>query len=444
MKLTKIFQVLFVASLLASPTTAIAQVEGNAVEAPKPRKKKRKKVQDEQLQQPLYYSSLGAGKTLPEGYARTRLFNRFIQGDRTIGSDGKPEDIGYKISAVSTAVALEYGLSEHLSFQLLVPYVTKNSIAFNSRTHKSSRTFAENKAFYENLFYNRLQSSGACANRAACEQFAKGNTALPAGSTLVLPTGESVDFSGVPVNQVVAAIPELIAKGAEPVDGETGLGDVDLGVTYAPFTNSKHIVSLGLGLRIPAGPFESVPQAKRPPGQGMMMGGLRFNYDWQMTPALWLSVQHQLEVMLVEGKRRKSSQLNPDQLNEADPTSDEAIAAGSNGEPNLQSVSRKGIGHSGFVRLDYGLSDLSSALQTVAIEGAFNYEKSAAPYLGNYKVNDGLQRYSFAYGIKFDGLGLRKPVPAYIRIVRDRFLEGKNVPIATSSITVEIAFYKAF
>lgn len=442
MKFTRLIQVLLVGSILSTSTLALAESSSESIEAPKPSKKKKKAKKREGP--PLYYSSLGSGKTLPEGYARVRLFNRFIQGDSTIGADGKPDDIGYRLTAVTNAVALEYGLSERLSFIVLVPYVSKNSIAYDSRTHKASKTFAQNKAYYENLFYDRLQKSGACADRAACAQFAQTNTPLPAGSSLVLPTGEKVDFSGVPVNAVVQSIPDLIAKAAAPVDGETGLSDIDIGASYSPLLTQSQIFSVGLGIRIPAGPFESVPQARRPPGQGMLMGAVRVNYDWQLTPALWFSFQHQVETMLQAGKRRKSSQLNPDELNSADPTTDEAIAAGSNGEPNLQTVSRKGLGHTGFFRLDYGLSNLSPALQTVAVEGSFNYEQQGAPYLGNTKVNDGLQRYSLSYGVKFDGLGLNKPIPAYIRILRDQFLEGKNVPIATNSYTIELAVYKGF
>lgn len=432
---------MLLAWFMSAPEDVRADSIQNSRETTSPRKKKKriKKIESD-----VYYSSLGAGKTLPEGYFRFRLVNKFSQGDRKINADGSAENIGFKLTTAATAIALEYGMSEALSFQLLVPYLAKNSIAFSSREFKASATFAASKARNEALLYQKMQKTGQCANLAACKTLAQTSTPLAAGSELVLPTGERIDFSGKPANAVLGSIPDVVTKAAAPAEGEVGLSDIDFGITYAMINARTQILSTGLGIRIPAGPFENVPAARRPPGQGLMLMGLRMNYDLQPTPALWLSFQHQAEIMIAEGKRQKSSILNPDQLNQADPTTEEAIEAGSNGDPNLQSVSRKGIGHTGFLRFDYGLTDLSRALQPLALEGALNYEYGAEPFLGSTKVSGSPQRYTVAYGAKFDGLGLQRPFPGYVRILRDRFISGKNIPIATSSFIIEFAYYKSF
>jgi hypothetical protein len=176
----------------------------------------------------------------------------------------------------------------------------------------------------------------------------------------------------------------------------------------------------------------------------MMQGAVRLNYDFHATQALWLSWQHQAQTMLQEGKRRKSSSLDPNQLNEADPTTTEAIAAGSDGGGNLQTVRRKGFGHTGLLRADYGLGGWAQILQPIAIESSFSYEFGAEEYVGDLQTAKPLQQFIANYGAKFDGLGLKKPFPGYVRIMRDRFLSGKNIPIAVSSVTLEFAYYLNF
>ncbi|RZA21177.1 MAG: hypothetical protein EOP10_17105 [Proteobacteria bacterium] len=431
--------VLLLYSLLNSSMSMGQSDEPTKSALDKTKKKTKKKKFEE-----LYYPSLGLGKTLPGDYYRIRVYNRYTEGDRLYDDKGKPQDIGYKLSAQSAALSVEYGLNEDLSLLILAPFVTKNTVAFNGQHYRDSARYAQNKAYYENLLFGRLQASGQCADIESCRALAQTNTPLKAGSDLVLPSGERVDFSGVPASQVLASIPNILTKAAAPQDGSTGLGDIDLGLTSVVYSNPKHVLSIGLGVRLPTGEYENVPFAQRPTGQGMMQGGVRLNYDWHVIPALWISYQHQFEYMLKEGKRYKSSNLDPNKLNEADPTTQEAILAGSNGEPNLQTVRRKGIAHTGVLRADYGLSDISRSLQTLSIEAALNFEKGAEEYLGDTRSLKAPERYVLSYGAKFDGLGLKKPVPGYVRVMRDRFLEGRNLPLATSTITLEFGYYVGF
>ncbi|RYZ59663.1 MAG: hypothetical protein EOP07_03240 [Proteobacteria bacterium] len=427
---------------IVTSSIAMAQTEGEASEAtqnPEKSKKKKKKAADNR-----YYSSLGLGKTLPESFYRVRLFNRYTHGDRFIDDKGDAQDVGYELTAASSSLLVEYGLSEELSFQILVPYVTKNTVAFNGQHYRNSARYAKSKAYYENLLYQRLQASGQCASRADCEAFGKTTTPLAAGSDLVLPSGERVDFSGQAASSVLAALPSIMTKAVSPQDGSTGVGDIDFGMSYVAAANKFHILSVGFGLRLPTGQFEDVPSAQRPTGQGMMQGAVRLNYDFHATQALWLSWQHQAQTMLQEGKRRKSSSLDPNQLNEADPTTTEAIAAGSDGGGNLQTVRRKGFGHTGLLRADYGLGGWAAILQPISVESSLSYEFGAEEYIGDLQTAKPLQQFIANYGAKFDGLGLKKPFPGYVRIMRDRFLSGKNIPIAVSSVTLEFAYYLNF
>ena len=414
------------------------QVEESPASPPVTPKKKKKKAPP-----PIYFSSLGLGKTLPEGFYRIRSISRFGQGNRQIDSEGKAQDIGYELSAVGTALAIEYGMSDDFSFQLAIPYVAKNSIAFNRRAFQNSNTYANSVRNFEDRFYGLLAAQNICASREACKPIIDGGLTLPS-IPLTLPTGEVQVIPGQRASDTLNLIPQLVTRAATPSDGQTGIGDVEFGILYSVLQSRHHVFALGAGLRLPFGAFQDVPRAQRPTGEGLLQFGLRLNYDYHPTPALWLSFQNLSEFVVLEGKRRKTSLLDPTQLNTADPTTDAAIAAGSDGDPNLQSVTRKGVGQVGQFRADLGLSKLGSFWQPIAIEAALAYRLTAPEYYGPTKVSDGEQRFSLLHGVKFDGLGLDRPFPGYVRILRDSFLGGKNVPLQVDSFIIEFALYRSF
>lgn len=420
--------------------------EKSGDEAAKSTKKKKAKKGP-----PLYYASLGLGKTLPEGFYRIRSVNRFATGTYGVNSSGKKENFGYDLTANVNAIALEYGMSDRFGFLLLVPYVSKNNVAFNKKKFRESERYttavaANTEAFRYKLAAG-LQAQGQCANTAACIQtadsFIANNATLPA-STLTLPTGETATIRAAPAQEMLAGLSELVTKAGTPADGATGLSDIDFGINYSIISTRLNVLALGVGIRMPFGKFEDVPTAQRPTGDGLIQLGIRLNYDYHPFAPLWLSFQNQSEIMMIAGKRKKSSLLDPNELNKGDPTTQAAIDAGSDGDPNSQTVSRKGIGNVGQFRADVGLAKLTPVLQPMAVEAALNYKMLASEYYGDTQTNPGLRNYSYALGFKFDGLGLDRPYPAYIRVLREKFISGKNVPLATDSFTIEFAVYESF
>jgi hypothetical protein len=431
-------------------TSAMAQEEEEAA-APASEKSgedasKTKKKEKKKKGPPLYYASLGLGKTLPEGFYRIRSVNKFATGDTGYDASGNPENFGYDLSANANAVVIEYGMSDRFSFLLLVPYISKNNVAFNKKKFRESDRYKTavdaNVASFKEKLAAGLQAQGQCANPTACaatvDTLIANNATLPL-PPVTLPTGETATLPTAPLQSNIALLSELVTGAATPADGATGLGDVDFGIAYSLISTRTNVFALGAGIRMPFGKFEDVPTAQRPTGEGLIQLGIRMNYDYHPWAPLWLSFQNQSEIMLVEGKRKRSSLLNPNNLNRADPTVD-----GGDGEPNSQTVSRKGVGQVGTFRADLGLAKLSSVLQPMSVETSLNYTIKAAEYYGETQTNPGEQRYSYSTGFKFDGLGLDRPYPAYIRVLREKFIGGKNVPLATDSFTIEFALYESF
>jgi hypothetical protein len=300
----------------------------------------------------------------------------------------------------------------------------------------------KNIASFKEKLAAGLQAQGQCANPTACavtvDTLIANNATIPL-PPVTLPTGETTTLPTAPLQSNIALLSELVTSAATPADGATGLGDVDFGIAYSLVSTRTNVLALGAGIRMPFGKFEDVPSAQRPTGEGLIQLGIRLNYDYHPWAPLWLSFQNQSEIMLVEGKRKRSSLLNPNSLNKSDPT-----VEGGDGEPNSQTVSRKGVGQVGQFRADLGLAKMSSVLQPMAIETSLNYTIKAAEYYGETQTNPGEQRFSYSMGFKFDGLGLDRPYPAYIRVLREKFITGKNVPLATDSFTIEFALYESF
>ncbi|HET9241202.1 MAG TPA: hypothetical protein VFO10_28315 [Oligoflexus sp.] len=433
-------------------TSAMAQEEEEAA-APASEKSgedaskaKKKDKEKKKKGPPLYYASLGLGKTLPEGFYRIRSVNKFATGNTGYDSSGKPENFGYDLTANANAVAIEYGMSDRFSFLLLLPYISKNNVAFNKKKFRESDRYKvavdQNVTSFKEKLAAGLQAQGQCANPTACaatvDTLIANNATIPL-PPVTLPTGETTTLPTAPLQNNIALLSELVTGAATPADGATGLGDVDFGIAYSLISTRTNVFALGAGIRMPFGKFEDVPTAQRPTGEGLIQLGIRMNYDYHPWAPLWLSFQNQSEIMLVEGKRKRSSLLNPNNLNKSDPT-----VEGGDGEPNSQTVSRKGVGQVGQFRADLGLAKLSSVLQPMAVETSLNYTLKAAEYYGETQTNPGEQRFSYSMGFKFDGLGLDRPYPAYIRVLREKFITGKNVPLATDSFTIEFALYESF
>lgn len=433
-------------------TSAMAQEEEEAAAPASEKtgedasKAKKKDKEKKKKGPPLYYASLGLGKTLPEGFYRIRSVNKFATGNTGYDSSGNPENFGYDLSVNANAVAIEYGMSDRFSFLLLLPYISKNNVAFNKKKFRESDRYKvavdKNVTSFKEKLAAGLQAQGQCANPTACaatvDTLIANNATIPL-PPVTLPTGETTTLPTAPLQNNIALLSELVTGAATPADGATGLGDVDFGIAYSLISTRTNVFALGAGIRMPFGKFEDVPTAQRPTGEGLIQLGIRMNYDYHPWAPLWLSFQNQSEIMLVEGKRKRSSLLNPNNLNKSDPT-----VEGGDGEPNSQTVSRKGVGQVGQFRADLGLAKLTSVLQPMAVETSLNYTIKAAEYYGETQTNPGEQRFSYSMGFKFDGLGLDRPYPAYIRVLREKFISGKNVPLATDSFTIEFALYESF
>jgi len=394
--------------------------------------KRSSKEQQKLAPLPPFYSSLGLGKTLPGGFYRFRSVTRIGRGDVGFDQNGKELDLGLELNTVVQAAVIEYGLTEELSFQVLIPYVVKNQMSLDYRQFNQTDLFRQQNSQLNGLLHRSLIDQGICSSLEDCQQQIDQGLSLPEGSTLTLPTGEQLPVGGVPLSVIQDSIPQLVRAAATPADGETGIGDIDFGVLYVFHSTKKSVYAFGGGFRLPTGSFENVPRARRGTGEGLVKGALRFNYDYNPLPPLWFSYQHQAEFMVIDGRKKKSSILNPNELNEADPTTDIA---------NTQVVSQNALRHHGLFRLDYGLGGFASALEPTSIELIGHYDLGVETKIDGVSAGPAPQSYRYSYGLKLDGLGLARPLPAYLKFSQERMISGRNLPLYQDFLLVEFAFY---
>ena len=398
-------------------------------------------------QDSVYYAAGPEGKTLPEGAVRVRLPVRFAHGERGFDEDGNKTDPGAAVKAMGTAFVFEYGLTDDLSFQLVAPFIISSELGLDAEKFRKTSAYKSRYSRFITSAAGLLQRNGLCSSETTCLALINsGNYALPYPTKLTLPTGEELTVkAGQPIKGLADS---LVLNGARPSKGATGLGDIEIGALYSvlnergPLTNSPIFVSLGLGVRLPTGKFSDVPTAQRSTGRGTFDLGLRSNVDYTPFKGFYLSWQNQAEVMLIKGQKKKASILQSDQLNQADPTTAAALAAGSDGDGNEQDFSRKGLRNQGFIKAALGLGVLHPVAQSLGVNLQLNYDYDSEESLGDQKVGDARKQRAWQAGASIDGLAYH--IPLQFDVSYDAPLSGSNVGIATENFVMTLKGYYKF
>lgn len=365
------------------------------------------------------------GKTLPKSVYRFRLPFKFANGSSGYDGSGRKKESGFKASASGFAAVMEYGLSDRLSLQLVVPYVLSNQLkrndnAFLNRDDVIALVQGSRQKLTAGIAA-QLLAAGACPTLETCTKAIESGAAkaaadtpipLPNGTTATIPAGvafrdgiESIVTSGA-----------LASDAANPESGATGLGDIELGFQYAVLTRGSVLVSTGAGLRLPTGAFTDVSARQRNTGRGTTDLGIRVNADMPLGEIAMVSFQNQSETMISGGKKKRDS-----------------------GE----SVTFKRIGFRqvGFLKGTVNLSAINASMRPANIFTGLSYD------------NDNEERYdniaspkqeSSGWFVGSSLSGLEHNIPASVDVEYKIPLTGKNVPIATTVFSTTAKIYWRF
>lgn len=385
----------------------------------------------------------GEGKTLPINVARVRLPMKFVSGTSAFSSQGKKEDSGLQVSAAAGALVVEFGVSDAISLQFVAPFTAQNQVSMNGAAFQKTTVYKEKFDEFVNAAAARLADEGLCLSPEACvDEILNKNLTFPLDAPLTLPTGETlVVRAGVPLKDVAAS---LVTRAALPGSGRTGLGDVELGALFAlsdpkvglmkkdwPFN-----VSVGAGLRLPTGSFTDVPAAQRATGRGTLDLGLRANVDWRPLHSFVVSFQNQTELMLLAGKKKRSSLLDSAKLNSAD-----SSLAGADGLANTSDYERDGVRQIGFAKAAFALAALGESFSILVLNSQWKYDFESRTTVGRQEYNPASELQSLQSGVTLDGLKIQ--LPLQLDVDYEFPVSGKNRLLAPSTLTTTVkAFYR--
>ncbi|WP_176737036.1 transporter [Oligoflexus tunisiensis] len=429
------------------------KIKDKVKELKKNRVKNRKETTDAVLKrrdkdpETAKYVMLGEAQTLPEKVARFRYVHKIVDGSESFDNDGTKKDMGIDALVKINAYVLEYGFSDKLSFQVLVPTIASADVTINAEKFSKSKIYAKEYQEVLDKVVPFLISQGQCTSAEDCTNKINNEAyAIPTDSSLVLPTGEIYTVQGgVPVERAAYS---LITNAVKPKKGKTGLSDIMVAALYNVYNSKSQMFSVGGGFRLPTGDGDDEKSYNRT-GSGFTTFGLSLRYDYRIADPLMLSFSNQTEIHVKNANRKRHSLVDPDNLNEADPNTkgadlSPALPGEGDGVSNDFEVSRKVPLNTGSLRLAYALGDLHPMLSTLSVFSFYNWLSDPETFYDKESQQNGVLSTSYSYAISFDGLGMNPRIPVSLSASQERYLTGTNVLAAGVSTTLNLMLYYKF
>ncbi len=366
-----------------------------------------------------YTAVLPRGKTLPEGVLRVWVPYSKVNGSEEFNSKGKKVKIGADISAIGSAAVLEYGLSEGMSFQLVVPYYLQQQVNPNASD-------ALEKAMDENFVTLAdaqkakvalaLQQASLCTSVDSCMKLKVDGTiagALQLTNTVVgLPLGKVVE-AGVTA-AIESQVDAAVAAGEQVKDGETDVGDIQIGVLKEIHTDEKILVAVGAGIRFPTGSF-SEADVVYGTGRGTTDFGVRTNFDYGLSNNLIFSWEHYAELMVAAGEKKYS-------------------------DGSSKKFERAGVVNKGLLDFGYNVGEVHPSLKAVGLNLGYAYN-----YDGENRYDDVAEKSRSeltSADVSLSINGLDYGIPGSLSVTSSTPLSGKNSQALNSNGLVMKGYYK--
>lgn len=379
------------------------------------------------------------GKVLPKGVARAWMLHRQYSSTSGFDEKGKSVSMGFQRNTAVTGFVAEYGITEKLSFRMLMPFVYRNDLSLDQNTFKNSDYYKSKYNQSADKVAASLQKQGLCSSYEECRTaIDSGELDAPIDSDVTLPTGESMTF--VRGKSYKDQIEGMILKGATPpLRGPLGLGDMEAGLLFNAIKTENFLLSTGLGLRAPTGNFD-VPEMKRPTSGGVYDLGFRLNLDFKPVNGLWISFQEQLEQAVTKAKWKRSSMVDNSKFNEETPV---------DGVENRQTYQKFGTHHASLLKVAYGFGALHSNFKILSAHVKYLYQHERAVRLNGEERIDGIttarpasETQNVGGGITLSGLPYRVPVDFEVNYLKP--IAGHNAKIASNILESYLRVYARF
>lgn len=389
-------------------------------------------------ERPAPYALSPESGTLPERVVRARIpFISASNSGAAYDIEGTKIDGGVTASVTATGLALEYGITDTLSFGLLMPYVSKNEIGIDGDKYKNQRGYFISKRSAYQSTGALLAASGLCTAGASCDALIDSGFSFPTDTAVTLNTGETVTLkAGVPAK---VGLDSLILNAAKPQDGATGMGDTDLGIKYRWLNDGTMGHAVGLVIHVPTGKYEDVTLSQRATGRGIMEVGLRSSFDYKISDNYIAGWQHTVDYAVGKGKIKRSKLLDNTQLND--------IATTGDGFSNNEEFERPGVRNSGYIDVKTSLAQFSPMLNAFGGKVRYSYDFDTGVRVqdseliqsnGFRGVGERSSIHQLGLGLNWDGFQLENRIPVRLTYDLDMAVMGKNrstAPVRNTFIT---------
>ncbi|MBP6218993.1 MAG: hypothetical protein KA436_10450 [Oligoflexales bacterium] len=401
-------------SLVSAPSSTVISEQSPAVPASDIKESSNKP----------FHAALPEGQTLPAGIARFRFVQKSIHGQTGFDGGGQVQNLGFSIRAQVSALVAEYGWTDRLSLQILLPYVGRNEAGLDATSFRASSLYKSKYEAARKQVISHLDGK-ICVGYEQCSELIESGYNIPYDTLLTHPdTGETFLIQNK--FSLATQLDSLIMNQAAPSTGMSGLGDLEIGALYNFVRYENFSLSSGLGLRAPTGKFEDVPLAFRPTGAGLWDLGVRVNLDYQPVYGLWLSFIEQNELALTKAKRRQTSLLDNRQLVE---------------DETATRYEQKGFRRKGTLQASHGLGVWGDGLKPFVLSGAYHYRHDRVEYKDH--VPSAPARLTlYSLGLSVDGRAYKLPFGFDLNY--EAPLSGKNAFVAPYSITATIKTFAKF
>jgi hypothetical protein len=393
------------------------------------------------------YSATPEGKTLPAGVARVRLPYQIANGSTAFDKDGGKSDSIVKYSATGSAMVLEYGISEKVTFQMKTDFVLNQKVTMNtgSKAYRSQKSAlysaklatlasatavaitdqASLESAVKTAFIGGCVKAGTGTAAACSASYADGTLTSASASAVGLASSFGAGSASVKASTYAAAaaaatdsaITSGISAAGESTGGR-GLGDTVVGALYEAYQADPIFFSIGGGLRLPTG-NRNLRGNEGATTRAAYELGLRFNLDYLPVEWFMLSWQNQSEVGIAGTKHKEDS-----------------VEVASK---------RDGVRNVGFVYLKPSLTVLSSALDSVktCVGVTYDYDSAQIETVSGSKTGGLHAQQSWleaSLGYSLLGMG----IPAQLDIDYESPFKGKNVTVAVAKTTATLKAFARF
>ncbi len=401
------------------------------------KKELQKKSKDENEIKLPDFAVVPTAKTLPKGIFKADVPLAYTFGNSGFNNHFERKENGFEIRRVMSAVVLQYGITDSLSFGLGLPYTIHNGLQMNGDKFRKSDFLKR----YLNKAISDVEANAPtvlCSGNPCTRQYILNGGTAAANAPIYLPTGE---IGTIIANQpIIESLENIITTAAEPKEGVNDIGDLQLGFLWNLVSPEDKFIpfpiyfSWGMGLRVPTGKFNVAGAFRQTGGDGTLSTGggtvdgiLRTNVDYAFSPAAFLSWQNQVEYSFTDADFSRSSMTNPENFSSANPNNGSGDKGYADTVSNQLTFSRQGVRIYGMAQYALGLGTFAKALKVFGVYSQLKYNIAAKTLLNGkpiyvlgdqfYLKDDSVhpdngreQFYSAVMGFKINGLPVKFPL----------------------------------